>query len=48
MKFFLQPLDLNLSMLNLELERLNKDEMDLDLIDQQKGFKQEIEEGTLC
>ena len=48
LKFFLNPLDLNLSMLNLELERLTKDEMDLDLQDKKKGFKQETEEGTLC
>ena len=31
LNFFLKPLDLNLSMLNLSLERLNKEEMDIDI-----------------
>ena len=47
-KFFLTPPDLNVSMIDVEIERVTKEELEMDLQEQIIGQKQENENGTLC
>ena len=47
-KFYLTPHSVNLQMIDVEIDRVTNEELEEEAYRQTLGFKQEIEDGSLC
>ena len=47
-RFYAAPAKLHVNMLDLELRKCIQDDIERESYDHARGFKQEIEDGTLC